>query len=82
MPRAEKPLTYEQALARLQEIVGLLEKGDQPLEESLKLFEEGVALARQCSEKLDNAQGLVEKLIEARDGKITTEVVDLDELGK
>ena len=52
----ENSLTYEQAVTRLEEIVALLEKNDVPLEESLKLFEEGTKLTAFCTEKLSNAK--------------------------
>ena len=53
---AEKKLTFEKALTRLEEIVSLLETGDAPLDESLKLFEEGAKLTAQCSAMLDKAE--------------------------
>ncbi len=53
---AEKKLTFEQAMARLEELVALLEKGEVPLEESLALFEEGTKLMKQCSALLDKAE--------------------------
>ena len=49
-------LTYEKAVKRLEEIVDLLEKNDAPLDESMKLFEEGTKLAAFCNEKLVNAK--------------------------
>jgi len=54
---------FEQSMARLAKIVEQLEKGDLPLEESLKLFEEGVKLSRAAQERLDAAQQKVEKLL-------------------
>lgn len=57
-------LKFEKALERLEEIVRLLEKGEITLEESLKLFEEGVKLARHCSTKLDEAEGKIKILAE------------------
>lgn len=48
--------TYEQSAARLEEIVALLENGDLPLEESLKLFEEGTQLSAYCYKTLKNAK--------------------------
>lgn len=59
---AERKKTFEQAMTRLEEVVGILERGDAPLEESLKLFEEGMALMRQCSTLLDRAEQRVTKL--------------------
>lgn len=52
----KKEQTFEQAMQRLQEIVQLLENGDAPLDESLKLFEEGAKLADLCNKKLKNAE--------------------------
>lgn len=53
---AEKKRSFEQNMARLEEIVALLERGEAPLEESLKLFEEGTGLMKQCSSLLDKAE--------------------------
>lgn len=63
-----KKLTFEQAMARLEEIVTALEKGDAPLEEALALFEEGTGLMKQCSQALDKAEQKVAKLYPAADG--------------
>lgn len=49
-------LTYEKAVKRLEEIVDLLEKNEAPLDESMKLFEEGTKLTAFCNEKLVNAK--------------------------
>ena len=49
-------LTYENAVKRLEEIVDLLEKNEAPLDESMKLFEEGTKLAAFCNDKLVNAK--------------------------
>lgn len=57
-------MTFEQAVARLEEIVTLLERGDLDLETSLRLFEEGVALSRQCAALLDEAEGKIQRLLE------------------
>ncbi len=59
---AEKKLSFEQAMERLEEIVSALEKGDAPLEKALSLFEEGTALMKQCSTALDKAEQKVAKL--------------------
>lgn len=58
-----KEKSFEEALSRLEEIVSKLENGELVLEESLKLFEEGIILARHCHSKLDEAQGRVELLL-------------------
>ena len=63
-----KKLTFEQQLARLEEIVSALEKGDAPLADSLKLFEEGTKLISACSKQLDQAEQQVVKLMKGADG--------------
>jgi exodeoxyribonuclease VII small subunit len=55
--------SFEVAIKRLGEIVQALERGDLPLEESLRLFEEGVALSRTSQQKLDAAEKRVEQLL-------------------
>jgi exodeoxyribonuclease VII small subunit len=54
---------YEEAVARLEEIVGQLEAGNLALDASLTLFEEGIGLAKYCSEKLDAAEGRLQILL-------------------
>ena len=58
-----KELTYEQAYKRLEEIVQKLENGSVPLEESMKLFEEGTKLANFCNSKLNAAEQKFTQLI-------------------
>lgn len=65
---AEKKKTFEEAMSRLDEIVTRLEKGDTPLEESLKLFEEGTALVRRCSGLLDGAELQIKQVMKGPDG--------------
>lgn len=57
--------TFEEDLQRLEQIVSLLESGDLPLQETLKLYEEGRRLARQCSKKLDEVEGRLQVLMSA-----------------
>ena len=64
---AVKKLSFEQSLGRLDEIVRHLEKGDAPLSDSLKLFEEGTALVASCSKMLDEAEQKVVKLKKGSD---------------
>ncbi len=59
---------FEESLNKLENIVSKLEKGDISLEESLKLFEEGVRLSRLCNEKLNEAEMRVEILLKDREG--------------
>ena len=62
---------FEAALSRLEEIVGSLESGELALEQSLKLFEEGVKLARVCNARLEEAERKVEVLLKDKNGKMT-----------
>lgn len=64
---AGKKLSFEQSMARLDEIVRHLEKGDMPLNDSLALFEEGTALIRSCEKQLDEAEQKVVKLRKGSD---------------
>jgi exodeoxyribonuclease VII small subunit len=64
---------FEECLQRLEAIVKEMEKGDLPLEQSLKLFEEGVALSSACRKELDEAEGKIEILLK-HDGKLQAEV--------
>lgn len=52
----DETLSYEDAFLRLEQVLGRLEAGDLPLEESLTLFEQGAALAAHCARKLDEAE--------------------------
>ena len=60
--------SFEQNMQRLEQIVRQLEKGDAPLEESLKLFQEGTELVRSCGKLLDQAELQVKKITTAADG--------------
>ena len=64
--------TFETCLQRLEQIVGALESGNLPLEESLKVFEEGIALARHCSRYLDDAERRIEILAKDEAGELST----------
>lgn len=57
-------LSYEQAVARLEEIVSLLESGNSPLQESMKLFQEGTELCAYCSKLLSTAKQKVSEISE------------------
>ena len=65
----EQSQSFEQAMARLEEIVSHMEKGDVPLEKALSLFEEGTALVTRCNALLDNAELKVLKLSKGTDGE-------------
>ena len=60
--------TFEESMARLEQIVRAMERGDVALEESLKLFQEGTELVRSCQKLLDDAQLQVKKIMMAPDG--------------
>ena len=60
--------TFEESMARLEQIVRAMERGDVALEESLKLFQEGTELVRGCQRLLDDAQLQVKKIMTAPDG--------------
>ena len=62
MAAKKNPLSFEDSLSRLDEIVRHLEKGDLPLDDSLSLFEEGTGLIRRCGTMLDEAEQKVVKL--------------------
>ena len=65
-------LTFEDSLARLEQIVTALEGGTLPLEDSLKVFEEGIALARHCARYLEDAQRRIEILAKDESGATTS----------
>ena len=60
--------TFEASMARLEQIVRAMERGDVALEESLKLFQEGTELVRSCQKLLDEAQLQVKKIMARPDG--------------
>lgn len=67
--KSSKTPGFEDALSRLEGIVRNLEDGDLPLEESLKLFEEGVQLTRLCASRLDEAQRRIDLLTRGEQGE-------------
>ncbi|MGA8087226.1 MAG: exodeoxyribonuclease VII small subunit [Terracidiphilus sp.] len=74
--------SFEDSLKKLETIVDQLEKGDLTLEDSLKLFEEGVGLSAACKKELDTAEGKVQILIKQRDGSLKTEPFPTDKASK
>lgn len=64
---------FEDSLKQLETIVAQLEKGDLPLEDSIKLFEEGIHLSSVCKQELDTAEGKVQILLKQRDGSMKGE---------
>ncbi len=63
--------TFEESLHRLEEIVNQLEQGDVPLEDSLRLYEEGIQLSKACAERLTRAETTLKTLSKDLDGKLT-----------
>ena len=64
----QKNHTFEENMHRLEQIVRAMERGDVPLEESLKLFQEGTELVQTCTKLLDDAQLQIKKVMTAADG--------------
>jgi len=67
--KGSKEIRFEEALTGLERIVAQLEGGDLPLDDALKLFEEGVRLSRFCGAKLDEAERRIEILMKGADGE-------------
>jgi exodeoxyribonuclease VII small subunit len=65
--------SFEDSLKKLEAIVEKLEKGDLSLEDSIKLFEEGVGLSAVCKKELEEAEGKVQMLVKRRDGSLKAE---------
>ena len=66
---SKKKMNFEASMARLEEIVTLLERGDAPLDQAMSLFEEGAKLAGSCGELLDRAEQKVNLLLNAQTGE-------------
>lgn len=64
---------FEESLKQLEKIVDQLERGDLPLDESVRLFEDGVRLSTACKQELDAAEGKVQILMKERDGSMRAE---------
>ncbi|MCB1480900.1 MAG: exodeoxyribonuclease VII small subunit [Rhodobiaceae bacterium] len=79
LPEDVAKLSFEDALAQLEEIVGKLEKGQVPLEESIRIYERGEALRRHCDVLLKEAEAKIEKITVGSDGSAKgTEPLDVD----
>ena len=75
---SKKKMTFEESMGRLEQIVRAMERGDVPLEESLKLFQEGTELVRSCGKLLDEAELQVKKIAVSEDGTPVEENFDAD----
>lgn len=73
-----KNQTFEENMQRLEQIVRAMERGDVPLEESLKLFQEGTALVESCGKLLDAAELQVKKITTAADGSPVEEAFEYE----
>lgn len=73
---AQKNQTFESSLGELEKIVRKLEDGDLSLEESLKLFEDGVKLSRECQERLNQAERRIEILLKDEKGNPILEEIN------
>ncbi len=64
------PLSFEEKMSRLEEIVRILEGGDRPLEESMSLFEEGVKLSNECREVLEKTERRITLLLKNQGSEV------------
>jgi exodeoxyribonuclease VII small subunit len=65
--------SFEESLKQLEAIISKLERGDLPLEDSVRLFEEGIQLSEACKTELENAEGKVQMLLKQKDGSMKPE---------
>jgi exodeoxyribonuclease VII small subunit len=77
-PEPQKRPEFERSLTRLEEVVRRLESPQLSLDDAMKLFEEGVALSRECQKQLEEAEGRVEILLKKADGKLAAEPFDAE----
>lgn len=70
---------FEQAMARLEIIVTELERGELPLDQSLRIFEEGIRLSKTCLKMLEDAEHKVEILVQEKDGRRRLQAISLGE---
>ena len=73
MNAQNEPMTFEQAMTRLEEIVRILEVGERPLEETVNLYEEGQRLRQYCEQYLADAEQRITTIRQASDGGIIVE---------
>jgi len=78
----KKSIDFEQSLAQLETLVSSLEAGEMNLEESLKAFEKGIRITRECQDALKEAEQRVEMLTRNREGDITAAPFDRLEDGE
>ena len=71
-----KKQDFEQSLARLEEVVRKLESANLPLDQAMKLFEEGIQLSRDCQKQLEQAEARVEILLKKAGGEMVAEAFE------
>lgn len=71
---------FEDRLTALEAVVERLERGELSLDDSVRLFEEGVKLSNACKAELEKAEGRIQVLVEGRAGEMETAVLDADKL--
>jgi exodeoxyribonuclease VII small subunit len=71
---------FEEHLTQLETVVERLEQGDLALDESVRLFEEGMKLSQACKEELERAEGRVQVLVEDKAGKMQVAEFDVDDV--
>ncbi len=71
--------TFEEQLTALEGVVEQLERGELSLEESVRLFEQGVRLSKGCKAELDAAEGRIEVLVESSSGKMQPAPMDVED---
>ncbi len=76
---ALETLSFEDALKELTDIVGKMESGNIPLENSVAMYERGDALRKHCEKKLSDAQAKIEKISVNKDGSLSTAPLDEQE---
>jgi exodeoxyribonuclease VII small subunit len=69
---------FEEHLTQLERVVERLEKGDLTLEESVRLFEEGMKLSQACKEELEQAEGKIQVLVEGKGGKMQVAQMEVE----
>ncbi len=78
----KEEMSFESAMKRLEEIVQMLENGNLPLEDSIKIFEEGIKLVRYCSKKLEEAERKVNILLKEGENYVQIPFVEKEEENK
>lgn len=71
-------MSFEESIAKLEEIVKELEDENISLEESMEKFEMGIKLSSNCLKRLNEAEGKIEELTRSEDGKLVTRELDLE----